>query len=135
MRLHRRLVLNSSLDEMDQIVDETEAFLAPLDLEPTQSYNIVLLATEAVTNAIEHGNRQDASKKVIVEFEATATQVVITVEDEGEGFKVSEVPDPLARENLLAEGGRGLFLMEELADEISYQKDGRQVRMRFDTRS
>ena len=135
MRLHRRLVLQSSLEHMDRVVDETEQFLSPLNLDEEQSYNIVLLTTEAVSNAMEHGNGLDIDKKVIIEFEATARRVVISVEDEGSGFRASRVPDPLAEENLLAEGGRGLFLMEELADDISYEKGGRLVVLTFDTGS
>ncbi|MBO6577352.1 MAG: ATP-binding protein [Rhodothermales bacterium] len=131
MRLHRQLVLETDLEHMDRVVEETEQFLVPLDLDEEQAYNIVLLTTEAVTNAMEHGNGMDADKKVHIHYEATATHVQVTVQDEGTGFEKSEVPDPLAKKNLLATGGRGIFLMEELADDIRYEDDGRRVIMRF----
>jgi serine/threonine-protein kinase RsbW len=118
---------------MDQVVDETEEFLRPLGLEEELAYNIVMLTTEAVTNAIEHGNAMDESKNVVLEFEANEVRVQITVEDEGEGFKESDVPDPLAQENIMSEGGRGIFLMRELADQITYEKGGRAIVMRFQT--
>ncbi|MFT5143069.1 MAG: serine/threonine-protein kinase RsbW [Rhodothermales bacterium] len=133
MRLHRRLELQSSWDHLDRVVEETEAFLLPLGLDEELAYNIVMLTTEAVTNAIEHGNAMDDTKTVVIVFEANEVGVRVTVEDEGEGFTSSDIPDPLAQENLLAEGGRGIFLMRELADEITYEKGGRAIVMRFHT--
>ncbi|NNE70051.1 MAG: ATP-binding protein [Rhodothermales bacterium] len=135
MRLHRQLKLESSLEHMDRIVEETDQFLMPLGLDDDLAYNIVLVTTEAVTNAIEHGNAMDADKWVHVHYEATENVVEISVEDEGEGFSPSAVPDPLAEENLLAGGGRGVYLIEEIADEVEYQADGRRVVMRFKTGS
>lgn len=135
MRLHRQLKLESSLEHMDRIVEETDQFLMPLGLDDELAYNIVLVTTEAVTNAIEHGNAMDATKWVHVQYVATETEVEISVEDEGEGFAPAAVPDPLAAENLLAGGGRGVYLIEEIADEVLYQDGGRRVVMRFKTGS
>jgi serine/threonine-protein kinase RsbW len=120
---------------MDNVVEETDQFLSPLGLDEELAYNIVLVTTEAVTNAIEHGNAHDASKSVHISYEATPTLVIVSVEDEGSGFAPTAVPDPLSAENLLADGGRGVYLIEEIADEVLYENGGRRVVMRFKTGS
>ncbi|MBD3379872.1 MAG: ATP-binding protein [Candidatus Omnitrophica bacterium] len=84
---------------------------------------------EALRNAMVHGNRNDPSKSVRVETKIEDNAVVISVEDEGEGFDPSVVPDPTLEENLLKEGGRGVYLMNHLMDEIRYENGGRKVIM------
>jgi len=90
-----------------------------------------LLLTEAVTNAIEHGNVLDEEKKVIGDLKIDNERVQITVEDEGEGFEPSEVKDPTNAENLLMDGGRGIFFIEQMADEVSFEQNGRRVHIFF----
>ena len=90
-------------------------------------FRVALVTSEAVTNAIEHGNRMDASRSVHLRIEVSDGGVRVSVTDEGGGFDPEAVPDPLRASALLAEGGRGLFLMRELADELAYEDDGRRV--------
>jgi serine/threonine-protein kinase RsbW len=61
--------------------------------------------------------------------------IVMAVEDEGNGFDRGGVPDPLSAENLLRDSGRGLFIIEQLADDVSYLNDGRKLVLRFDASS
>ena len=80
---------------------------------------------ESVINAIKHGNRNDASKRVFVDFEAApqaVPELVIRVRDEGEGFDPAEVADPLAPENLLKASGRGIFLIRSFMDQVQVQR-------------
>jgi len=84
---------------------------------------------EALINAIKHGNKLDAAKKVHVEATVTPDETEIIVEDEGPGFNRAEVPDPTAEENLLKCSGRGILLMETYMDRVEYSKSGRRVRM------
>ncbi|HMB98970.1 MAG TPA: ATP-binding protein, partial [Balneolaceae bacterium] len=87
------------------------------------------LLSEAVTNAIVHGNNEDPSKKVEVEINIKPDSIITTVEDEGEGYDPDQKSDnPLNEENLLKEGGRGIFLIEEISDEIEYFNEGRGIR-------
>ena len=72
-------------------------------------YWIGLSIRESVTNAVHHGNKLDATKKVGVRFESLPDRLVICVQDEGEGFAESDVPDALDPENLLKPSGRGIF--------------------------
>ena len=76
---------------------------------------------EAVANAIKHGNRQDADKRVEVEFRVNGQSLGISVRDHGAGFRPDHVPDPLAPENLLKTDGRGIFFMRQFMDEVRYE--------------
>lgn len=97
-----------------------------------ENYGKILIATlEAVSNAIIHGNRSDAAKFVDVEIILNKNTLIITVTDEGKGFRHSEVPDPTKPENIEAINGRGVFLMRKLADEIEFNKKGNSVKMTF----
>lgn len=125
------LKLKSSFEELERIVAEAEAFFQPRVNDEDAVYNLVLLASEAVTNAIEHGNRGDETRSVEVWLKVEGRVAEVTVEDEGEGFRPENVENPLAPEHLLDDGGRGVFLMGELADEVSWSKGGRSVTLRL----
>ena len=90
---------------------------------------------ECVINAIKHGNRHDASKRVFVDFATAMNQVpemIIRVRDQGQGFDPEAVADPLAPENLLKGSGRGIFLIRSFMDEVDLQRapqGGMEVRM------
>lgn len=124
---HIRLVLPSNLSEVERVLAETEAFLEAQIDDAEFVYRAVLLTTEAVTNAIEHGNGLDEAKRVKLDVTCGAKQCVIMVEDEGAGFERGAVADPLHREHLLADRGRGLFLLEAMANEVRYENGGRRV--------
>lgn len=86
-------------------------------------FNMLLLAlTEAVNNAIVHGNKSDISKKVILEFSVTDSKIKIDITDEGEGFDIDKIPDPTLPENLLRENGRGIYIIKHFVDEMYYTK-------------
>ena len=90
---------------------------------------INLAAIEAGTNAIKHGNREDPSKKAIMQFLLAEDKLTIVIQDEGEGFTRKEVADPLDPENLLKSSGRGLFLMEAYMDAVTYEANGTIIKM------
>lgn len=94
--------------------------------------NILIAMTEAVNNAIHHGNGLNPDKKTKVEFDRTETQIIFTVIDEGTGFDYDNLPDPTAPENIEKPNGRGIFLMKNLADEINFEDEGRRVELIFD---
>ncbi|MCG8623176.1 MAG: ATP-binding protein, partial [Proteobacteria bacterium] len=90
---------------------------------------INLAAIEAGTNAIKHGNKENPSKKAIIQFLLDEDKLTIVIEDEGEGFTRKEVADPLDPENLLKSSGRGLFLMEAYMDTVTYEANGTIIKM------
>lgn len=122
---------SSEFEHLDEIVDRSEAFLASQITDDELAYKVVLLLSEAVTNAIEHGNKSDASKIVTVNLTVGKKKIAIVVEDEGDGFDQSEVDNPIEGANLLNDGGRGLFFIAEMADEYKLENGGRKVRIGF----
>ncbi|MBX2992797.1 MAG: ATP-binding protein [Bacteroidetes bacterium] len=92
-------------------------------LDEIQTNKLMVSLTEAVNNAILHGNKADAKKKVAVVCLCLPDELVITIADEGKGFKLSNVKNPLEDENLLRTSGRGIFLMRTLMDRVEYEID------------
>ena len=80
--------------------------------------DIAICATEIVNNGISHGNREDRSKQVSLELEFGATEIKVTVTDQGEFFDAESIADPIAEENLLREVGRGVFIVRQLMDSV-----------------
>jgi serine/threonine-protein kinase RsbW len=93
--------------------------------------NIMIAVTEAVNNAIQHGNRQDQHKNVSLTLELSDSRIAFVIQDEGNGFDYHKLPDPTAPENLELEGGRGIFLMQNLADEVNFYNNGSAVELMF----
>lgn len=93
--------------------------------------NILISLTEAVNNAIVHGNRSDIQKKVTVRAERVNGSLAIVVEDEGSGFDHRKLPDPTCPENVMKIGGRGVFLMLNLCDSVRFHRNGCQVELGF----
>jgi len=77
---------------------------------------------EGVVNAYNYGNRQDPRKQIYLEIEFEPERMIVHVRDEGGGFELAEVPDPLAEENLLRTSGRGLFLMRTFVDDLTVRR-------------
>lgn len=93
--------------------------------------NIMIAVTESVNNAILHGNQGDKSKSVNLHLSLEESTIRFTVEDEGNGFQYEELPDPTSPENIGKPGGRGIFLMKHLCDEVAFKNDGRTVELTF----
>ncbi|MEM6524354.1 MAG: ATP-binding protein [Bacteroidota bacterium] len=93
--------------------------------------NIMIAVTEAVNNAIRHGNSSDKSKNVSLSLKLEDNQIIFVISDEGTGFDYQNLPDPTAPENIEKPGGRGIFLMRHLCDEVSFLEDGKVVQLNF----
>jgi serine/threonine-protein kinase RsbW len=83
-----------------------------------ECYRIGMSVREGVINAFHYGNQEKPEKKIHLGVDLTDQKMVIHVTDEGKGFRLSDVPDPLAEENLLSTSGRGIFLMKAFMDEF-----------------
>lgn len=93
--------------------------------------NIMIAVTEAVNNAIKHGNNNNKKKNVHLSLALQDSLIKFTIKDEGEGFNYEHLPDPTAPENLEKPGGRGIFLMKHLSDEVQFKDNGRIVELSF----
>ena len=95
------------------------------------SDNILITLTEAVSNAIIHGNGCDCSKMVIIKMKKLKDKLAIQVSDQGCGFTYDKLPDPTSPDNIHRSGGRGVFIMQRLCDHLSFQDGGSTVELQF----
>ncbi len=131
-----RLEFTSDFDMLDfvQVVSEHVSRAAGLDDDALHWVSVAI--RESVINAMKHGNQNDASKHVFVEFEtpaaATVPELSIRVRDQGSGFDPETLANPLAPENLLKSSGRGIFLIRSFMDDVQLQRapeGGMEIRM------
>jgi serine/threonine-protein kinase RsbW len=117
-----------SVAEVEPFVDE---LVTKFNLGPERKSDILVSLTEAVTNAIIHGNCEQETKTVKVKSKRDKDCLTLQVTDEGGGFDYQNLPDPTAPENLCRCGGRGVFIMKQLSDNLIFHNNGRTVEMRF----
>jgi serine/threonine-protein kinase RsbW len=130
--LKRELAIQSSVDHIHQVENFIEEIRNELDFKEDVYGNVMVAVTEAVNNGIIHGNKGDATRKVFISFEQKKQFVLsVKVEDQGDGFQPDHLSDPTSPENLEKPGGRGVFLMRHLSDELHFSKGGREVEMVF----
>ena len=125
-----------SLDSDPNVVHTVESLIDEirnqLDFKEDVYGNVMIAVTEAVNNGIIHGNKMDQSKQILIDIEKKNDfRLLVRVRDEGEGFDHTTLKDPTAPENLENIGGRGVFLMTHLADELNFSDEGRVVEMIF----
>ena len=131
-----RLEFTSAFDMIDFVQVVSDHMARAVGLDDDSAHWVGVAIRESVINAIKHGNRNDASKHVFVDFEAVSTvavpELTIRVRDQGEGFDPEEVADPLAPENLLKSSGRGIFLIRSFMDDVQLRRapeGGMEIRM------
>ena len=130
-----RLDFTSAYEMLDILQTVSDHVCKEIGLDDDSIHWVGVAVRESVANAIKHGNKNDAGKKVFVEFDGTfntARELSIRVRDQGEGFDPQEVADPLAPENLLKGSGRGIFLIRSFMDEMVLQRapeGGMEMRM------
>lgn len=90
-------------------------------------FGVRLALEEALVNAIKHGNRMDPTKQVFIACQFANNEVSITIEDQGEGFQIEEVPDPTDDDNLDKPGGRGIMLIRSFMTTVEYNDRGNRL--------
>ena len=130
----KRKRLKSSTKSVQEIEPMLRELRNYVDIPDDVFYNILISATEAVNNAIIHGNRYDEKKKVIIRVVLKDHKMIIEVRDEGSGFEPEKLKDPRDPENLLKANGRGVFLIKTLMDDVEYLIDekGTKLKMSMD---
>ena len=130
-----RLEFNSAFDMLDFVQAVCDHVGKSAGLDEDELHWVSVAVRESVVNAIKHGNKNDPNKKVTIEFSpvpaSASDELVIRIEDQGEGFVPEEVADPLAPENILKSSGRGIFLIRNFMDETVLKKvaGGMEIRM------
>jgi serine/threonine-protein kinase RsbW len=115
------VIISSALDNLDLIQTLTDCITSYMSFDEDSAHWIGMSVRESVTNAIQHGNKLDLSKKVDIRFEVTPEQLSISVRDQGNGFKADEIPNPLDASNLLKPSGRGIFYIRTFMDEVEFR--------------
>jgi len=110
--------LDSTLETVDNAEQTATQIAAAAGFDEDEVMRIAMAVREAAVNAVLHGNAYDPGKKVVLDFERTGRDLVITIRDQGKGLDLSKIPDPLAPENLLKTSGRGIFLIRSFMDEV-----------------
>jgi serine/threonine-protein kinase RsbW len=130
-RQHMHFSIPSRLDALSRVERIVQEIASRMELSKDQHDNLAIAVTEAVGNAILHGNRKDPSKKVRVSALLKKDRVEVTVRDQGKGFDPSGLDNPLDPQNIMKEHGRGIFILKHLMDEVSFDfsKTGTAIRM------
>ncbi|MCH2235824.1 MAG: ATP-binding protein [Crocinitomicaceae bacterium] len=125
------LEISSQLENLPEVEAMIEKVCEELGVNEELFGNVLIAVTEAVNNAIIHGNKSQPSKKVTIIVNKKAQEVIFTVGDEGAGFDFENIPDPTAPENIEKLNGRGIFLMKNLSDNVEFEANGTKVNITF----
>ena len=126
------IILDSNQESINKVTSYIDSIYSSSKNDISDTYgNVIIAITEAVNNAVNHGNKADSNKKVTISCKKTDEKLYFTVEDEGDGFDYENVPDPTDPENLHKLNGRGIFLMKNLVDEIYFHEEGREIELIF----
>jgi serine/threonine-protein kinase RsbW len=124
------VTLSADRDAVDPVVRSVMKVVRETECASGREDDIELALTEALANAVVHGARNDPSK--IVECDVACDQnrgMLIVVRDPGPGFDPSKIPDPCNSENIYSHHGRGIFLINQLMDEVRFHKNGTEIHM------
>jgi serine/threonine-protein kinase RsbW len=119
---HIEVTLETLLDSVDLAEDIAVRVAQAAGFDDDTRYRIGMSVREAMINAVEYGNQHSRTKKVHLSVDLEPEKMVIHIRDEGTGFELEEVPDPLAEENLLKTSGRGIFLIRAFMDEFDLRR-------------
>lgn len=116
------MLLSSTLESVDLAEAEVNRIAEVAGLEEESRHRLGMAVRESMVNAVVHGNRYSSEKSVVLRIAREPGRLVVLIADEGEGFELSSVPDPLAQENLLRQSGRGILLIQAFVDEFHVSK-------------
>src|SRR5699024_7839774 len=128
----KKLILQSSFEEKEKLQSFVGSLLQHIACCEEMHGYMMLSLSEAVNNAIVHGNDLQEEKKVTIIAVLENDILSISVADEGTGFDPKVIPDPLKEENLMNEGGRGIYLIRHYTDEVHFEDNGSKVIMDFE---
>ncbi len=117
------MTIRSSLEEIEAVEKMAERAADKMKFSEEERDSLAIAVTEAVNNAIIHGNKQDRRKRVNLRFDFEGEKLIVKIKDQGTGFNPDKISDPLAPENLLKESGRGVFILSTLMDEVKFNFD------------
>jgi serine/threonine-protein kinase RsbW len=114
--------LASSIESVDMVEKTAEDFAGRVGFDQDTVSNIAMAVREAAVNAVLHGNAYNPVKHITASFEANSDALIVRITDQGPGLDPSNLPDPLAPENILRGSGRGIFLIRAFMDEVHFRQ-------------
>ena len=124
-----RYKISNNFKEIKQVSGKILQYLNKRQLDGSFLFDVKLACEEAMINAIKYGNKSKSDKAVSITSDIREDAIVITVEDEGQGFDFRDLPDPTKDENILKAGGRGLFLIHNAMDKVEFNAKGNKITM------
>lgn len=121
--------LPSAISPMHVVLDYLMKRVEKLGVVSPEQSNLFIALDEAFVNAVKHGNKFDEQKLVRISAEVSSKEARFTIEDEGEGFDVNNIPDPLDPANLFKTSGRGVLFIYNIMDEVKYNDRGNRLTM------
>ena len=128
---HQKLKIASKSENITLVEKLINDVCQNLKISEDHYGNILVALTEAVNNAIQHGNKYNPNKSIDILFDNKKDAITFTVKDQGEGFDYDHLPDPTDPKNIEKPIGRGVFLMRNLADKVEFFDKGRTVCLDF----
>ncbi|HXJ17971.1 MAG TPA: ATP-binding protein [Candidatus Polarisedimenticolia bacterium] len=116
------VALDTALESVDLAEDIVKRVAEAAGFGEEDVHKFTMAVREGAINAYNYGNLRDPQKKITIIVEFEPEKMIVHILDEGSGFELTEIPDPLAEENLLRTSGRGLFLMRAFVDEFTVQR-------------
>src|SRR5512133_2908590 len=127
--MEKTLKINSKIENLRKVEKLVDDLSSEFNISADIYGNLLIVALEAINNAILHGNKLNENKFVNINVKLDSQKLKIKIDDEGNGFDYKNVPDPTAPENIENVNGRGIFLMEKLSERIEFTRNGATVEL------
>jgi len=131
MKEVKKVILTSDPMNLQRVEEFINEIHQQHKLCPKVYPNILITLTEAVSNAIHHGNNADVNKKIAIWCRIRHSKITFKISDEGKGFNHKKLPDPTSPERIDKENGRGVYIMKQLSDKLRFSNNGRTVEIQF----
>jgi len=131
MKDYKKIELASRPTAIHQVEQFIEEIADAYNITNTYFGNMAIAITEAISNSITHGNKNDFNKKIILEFYTESRGLVFKITDEGTGFNYNDIEDPTDLKNTDPSKGRGMFLIKNLSDEMHFNEAGNAIELVF----
>lgn len=129
--MNNKVFLESKVQEVSKVEGIVNEIFEKYHINPEIFGNVLIALTECVNNAIRHGNKEDNSKKVVIDSFFNNSKLEISVLDEGVGFNPDILPDPTDPKYIEEPCGRGVFLIKSLSDEVKFENNGTLIKIMF----
>ncbi|URW79815.1 ATP-binding protein [Xiashengella succiniciproducens] len=126
-----RLILKSEIQNINLVEKLIDEVSVKYSIDSEVYGKLLLAVVEGVNNAIVHGNKLVKERDVVIEYEISDSEIYFQITDMGDGFDYTCLPDPTLPENIERTHGRGIFLMNHLADKLEFNDKGNQLKMFF----